>query len=157
DAGGRLLLRIEDIDLSRCRPEFDDAILEDLAWLGLVWETPVRRQSEHMDDYRAAIDRLREDGLLYRCFRTRAELAEASASAPHGLPPPFLGEALPQAEEARRLAAGEPSASHSSKPAPAPTASAARSSRERTRPATSSSRARTSAWPTTSPSSWMTP
>jgi len=108
DAGGRLLLRIEDIDLSRCRPEFDDAILEDLAWLGLVWETPVRRQSEHMDDYRAAIDRLREDGLLYRCFRTRAELAEASASAPHGLPPPFLGEALPQAEEARRLAAGEP-------------------------------------------------
>ncbi|MDO8533356.1 MAG: glutamate--tRNA ligase family protein, partial [Xanthobacteraceae bacterium] len=57
-AGGRLLLRIEDIDQTRCRPEFETAIHEDLAWLGIEWEAPVRRQSEHFDEYRAALDRL---------------------------------------------------------------------------------------------------
>src|SRR5208282_4345626 len=67
-AGGRFLLRIEDIDGTRCRPEFEAALLEDLAWLGLDWEKPVRRQSEHFDDYRAALDRLQEEGLLYPCF-----------------------------------------------------------------------------------------
>src|SRR4051812_37145073 len=105
---GRLLLRIEDIDATRCRPEFEAAIYEDLAWLGLNWEQPVRRQSEHLDDYQAALERLEADGLLYRCFRTRREVAEAMASAPHGPMEVFRGAPLPPADEARRLAAGEP-------------------------------------------------
>lgn len=106
--GGRFVLRIEDIDVTRCRPEFEAAILEDLAWLGLTWETPVRRQSEHLDDYQAALARLETEGLLYRCFRTRREVAEAMASAPHGAMEVFRGEALLPDEEARRLAVGEP-------------------------------------------------
>ena len=69
-AGGRFILRIEDIDATRVRPEYDAAILDDLAWLGLQWEQPVRRQSGHMADYHAALDRLRRAGLVYRCFRT---------------------------------------------------------------------------------------
>jgi glutamyl-Q tRNA(Asp) synthetase len=73
--GGRFLLRIEDIDVTRCRPEFEAAIYEDLAWLGLVWETPVRRQSEHLSEYRAAAERLEGRGLLYPCFCTRGEIA----------------------------------------------------------------------------------
>jgi glutamyl-Q tRNA(Asp) synthetase len=108
DAGGRFVLRIEDIDATRCRPEFEAAVYEDLAWLGLDWETPVRRQSEHLDDYRAALDRLATDGLLYRCFRTRKEVAEAMASAPHGPMEVFRSGPLPANEEAERLAAGEP-------------------------------------------------
>jgi glutamyl-Q tRNA(Asp) synthetase len=107
-AGGRFVLRIEDIDATRCRPQFEAGILEDLAWLGLTWETPVRRQSEHLDDYQAALSRLEADGLLYRCFRTRREVAEAMASAPHGPMEVFRGEPLSAAEEAVRLAAGEP-------------------------------------------------
>lgn len=107
-AGGRFVLRIEDIDVTRCRPEFEAAILEDLAWLGLTWETPVRRQSEHLDDYQAALARLETEGLLYRCFRTRREVAEAMASAPHGAMEVFRGEALLPDEEARRMAVGEP-------------------------------------------------
>jgi len=107
-AGGRFILRIEDIDATRCRPEFEAGIYEDLAWLGLAWETPVRRQSEHLDDYQAALARLEADGLLYRCFRTRREVAEAMASAPHGAMEVFRGQPLPADEEARRLAAGEP-------------------------------------------------
>jgi glutamyl-Q tRNA(Asp) synthetase len=82
-AGDRFLLRIEDIDRTRCRPEFEAAIHEDLAWLGLSWETPVRRQSEHLADYRTALDRLGGMGLLYPCFCTRRDIA-ASADAPHG-------------------------------------------------------------------------
>jgi glutamyl-Q tRNA(Asp) synthetase len=104
---GRFVLRIEDIDATRCRPEFEAAIYEDLAWLGLTWETPVRRQSEHLDDYHAALSRLEADGLLYRCFRTRKEIAEAMASAPHGPMEVFRGGPLPPDEEAARLAAGE--------------------------------------------------
>jgi glutamyl-Q tRNA(Asp) synthetase len=107
-AGGRFVLRIEDIDATRCRPQFEVAILEDLAWLGLEWETPVRRQSEHLEDYQAALSRLEADGLLYRCFRTRREVAEAMASAPHGAMEVFRGGPLPEEEEVRRLAAGEP-------------------------------------------------
>jgi glutamyl-Q tRNA(Asp) synthetase len=87
EAGGRFLLRIEDIDQARCRPEFSDAIFEDLAWLGLAWEEPVRRQSEHFADYRAALDRLAAMELVYPCFCTRSEiLAEIAAAggAPHG-------------------------------------------------------------------------
>ena len=72
--GGRFLLRIEDIDVTRCRPEFEAAIYEDLAWLGLPWETPVRRQSEHFAEYRAAAARLKQRGLLYPCFCTRGEI-----------------------------------------------------------------------------------
>ena len=108
DAGGRFILRIEDIDQGRARAEFDAAIFEDLAWLGLTWEEPVRRQSEHMADYAAALQSLIERNLVYRCFRTRAEIAEAIASAPHGASDDmFRGEALPADEEAAKLEAGE--------------------------------------------------
>jgi glutamyl-Q tRNA(Asp) synthetase len=82
EAGGRFLLRIEDIDLGRCREAFVEAILRDLAWLGLDWDGEVRRQSRHFDDYRAALARLEAEGLLYPCFCTRAEIA-AAMSAPH--------------------------------------------------------------------------
>jgi glutamyl-Q tRNA(Asp) synthetase len=85
--GGRFLLRIEDIDLGRCRPEFETAIIEDLGWLGLDWEAPPRRQSEHMADYQGALERLDAAGLLYPCFCTRQEIqAEiaGAARAPHG-------------------------------------------------------------------------
>jgi glutamyl-Q tRNA(Asp) synthetase len=108
DAGGRFLLRIEDIDRARCREEFTDAILEDLAWLGLDWDGPVRRQSEHFGDYRAALARLDAMGLLYPCFCTRAEIA-AAASAPHGPAGavyPGTCRALPAAERERAIAAG---------------------------------------------------
>jgi glutamyl-Q tRNA(Asp) synthetase len=106
-AGGRFILRIEDIDRTRCRPPFEAALLEDLAWLGLEWETPVRRQSDHMEDYARALRELAERGLLYRCFRTRREIAEEIERAPHGAMEVFRGAALPADEEARRLAAGE--------------------------------------------------
>ncbi|MBS0276279.1 MAG: tRNA glutamyl-Q(34) synthetase GluQRS [Proteobacteria bacterium] len=87
-AGERFLLRIEDIDQTRCRPEFEAAIMEDLAWLGLDWEKPVLRQSERFDAYRAALQRLEADGLLYPCFCTRAEIAAEVAraiEAPHNM------------------------------------------------------------------------
>jgi glutamyl-Q tRNA(Asp) synthetase len=111
--GGRFVLRVEDIDRTRCRPEFEAAIHEDLAWLGLDWEQPVRRQSEHTTDYLAALERLREQGLVYRCFKTRREIAQAAASAPHG---PGEGPegliytacALPPDEEQAALDAGRP-------------------------------------------------
>jgi glutamyl-Q tRNA(Asp) synthetase len=77
--GGRLLLRIEDIDLTRCRPEFEAAIYQDLAWLGIAWEQPVRRQSEHLADYRAALEKLSAQGLVYPSFETRAEIAKLVA------------------------------------------------------------------------------
>lgn len=84
---GRFLIRIEDIDPARCQPDFEAAILDDLAWLGLDWEHPVRRQSEHMADYKAALDRLDSLGLLYPCFCTRKDIADEIARAghaPHG-------------------------------------------------------------------------
>ena len=77
--GGRFLLRIEDIDVTRCRPEFEAAVYEDLAWLGLVWDIPVRRQSEHFGEYRAAAERLKARRLLYPCFCTRTEIAAEAA------------------------------------------------------------------------------
>jgi glutamyl-Q tRNA(Asp) synthetase len=80
---GRFLLRIEDIDPARCRPEFEAAILEDLAWLGLDWDGPVRRQSDHLADYKAALDRLSGMGLIYPCFCSRKDIA-AAVNAPHG-------------------------------------------------------------------------
>ncbi len=107
-AGGRLLLRIEDLDRGRCRPEYEAAIFEDLTWLGIKWTEPVRRQSEHMHEYQVALNTLIARGLAYRCFRTRKEVAEAIASAPHGAAEEaFRGEALPSAEEATRLSRGE--------------------------------------------------
>jgi len=108
EAGGRFLLRIEDIDATRRRPEFEAAIYEDLAWLGLAWESPVRRQSDHMGDYGAALRELAERGLAYRCFKTRREVAEAIEAAPHGAMEAYVGEPLPPDEEAARIAAGEP-------------------------------------------------
>jgi glutamyl-Q tRNA(Asp) synthetase len=82
-AQGRFLLRIEDIDSTRCRPEFTAAILTDLEWLGLNWEWPVRVQSEHFDDFRTALNRLETMGLLYPCFCSRKDIAQAG-NAPHG-------------------------------------------------------------------------
>src|SRR6201995_1323515 len=79
--GGRFLLRLEDIDRMRCRDEYAAAILEDLAWLGLHWDGPVRRQSEHFDDYRRALDRLDALGVLYPCFCTRREIQAEIARA----------------------------------------------------------------------------
>lgn len=87
DAGGRFLLRIEDIDIRRCNRSFETAILEDLSWLGIDWDGPVRRQSDHFADYGAALDRLRVMGVVYPCFCTRADIAReiaAAQSAPHG-------------------------------------------------------------------------
>ncbi|MEE4210692.1 MAG: tRNA glutamyl-Q(34) synthetase GluQRS [Parvularcula sp.] len=105
--GGRFLLRIEDIDQTRCRPEFEEAILEDLGWLGLTWDGEVLRQSDHFERYEAAIRRLADAGFLYRCFKTRKELREL-AGAPHGPASPSPPtQPLLQDEEERRLAAGE--------------------------------------------------
>jgi len=104
-ANGRFILRIEDIDATRSRPEYEAAILEDLAWLGLAWEQPVRHQSEHLADYHAAIEALRERGLVYRCFRTRKELD--IGRAPHAPQTPFVGGPLPTADEDDRLMRGE--------------------------------------------------
>jgi glutamyl-Q tRNA(Asp) synthetase len=117
-AGGRLLLRIEDIDRTRCRPEFEAAIYEDLAWLGLSWEEPVRRQSEHMEDYRAALAALERMGVIYAGFESRAEIARMVAQReaqgawprdPDGAPLyPGTAKDLSAGERARRRAAGAP-------------------------------------------------
>ena len=85
--GGRFLLRIEDIDETRCRPQFEEAIFEDLDWLGLSWETPVRRQSDQLADYHRALGALEDKGLIYPCFCTRKEIRaeiERAGRAPHG-------------------------------------------------------------------------
>ncbi|MDJ0389368.1 tRNA glutamyl-Q(34) synthetase GluQRS [Roseomonas sp. E05] len=113
-AGGRFLLRLEDIDPIRCRPELRDGILEDLAWLGLDWDGPVRVQSEHLPEYRTTLDRLEGMGLLYPCFCTRADIAREVAAighAPHGpdgLLYPGTCRRLSAAERAERLASGAP-------------------------------------------------
>jgi glutamyl-Q tRNA(Asp) synthetase len=112
--GGRFLLRIEDIDGTRCRPEFTAAILADLAWLGLRWEEPVRHQSQHFGEYRAALETLEARGLLYPCFCTRKQiLAEIAAAggAPHGFDGavyPGTCRSLSRGERQQRIAAGEP-------------------------------------------------
>ena len=114
EAGGRFLLRIEDIDHTRCRAEYTEAIIEDLRWLGLDWDGPIRRQSEHFDDYRAALSKLDAMGLLYPCFCTRreiqAEIARAGG-APQGdmgAPYPGICRSLSAAErEARRQSAAD--------------------------------------------------
>jgi len=112
-AGGRFLLRMEDIDPARCRPEHERGIKEDLAWLGITWEEPVRRQSEHLDEYRAALARLDAMGLLYPSFMSRAEIALAAGPRrdPDGAPLyPGNDRDLDPAEAERRIAAGEPHA-----------------------------------------------
>jgi len=110
EAGGRFLLRIEDIDPTRCRPEFAAAILEDLAWLGLDWDGAVRVQSQHLADYRATLGALDARSLLYPCFCTRADIQQ-SAGAPHtpdGAPCyPGTCRALSADEREARIAAGE--------------------------------------------------
>jgi glutamyl-Q tRNA(Asp) synthetase len=116
--GGRLLLRIEDIDASRCRPEFEAAIYEDLAWLGISWETPVRRQSEHFARYREAVDRLSAHGLVYPSFESRAEIARLvalrEAEAPWPRDPdgallyPGAAKSLAPDERSRLVAQGTP-------------------------------------------------
>ncbi len=113
EAGGRYLLRIEDIDAARCREEFVAAIEEDLAWLGLDWDGEVRHQSEYFDDYRAALDRLDVAGLIYPCFCTRAEIAAEIARA-GGAPQGEGGALYPGTcrnvsveERLRRIASGE--------------------------------------------------
>jgi glutamyl-Q tRNA(Asp) synthetase len=110
DAGGRFLLRIEDIDQTRARPEFEAGIYEDLAWLGLSWEAPVMRQSGRLPAYRAALETLRARDLIYRCFKTRQEVMDEIGRAPHGPEAyggVYRGEALAADEEACRLARGE--------------------------------------------------
>ncbi|MFB9268944.1 tRNA glutamyl-Q(34) synthetase GluQRS [Bradyrhizobium erythrophlei] len=117
-SGGRFLLRIEDIDGTRCRPEFEAAIYEDLAWLGIAWETPVRRQSEHFAAYREAIDRLQADGLIYPSFESRAEIARLVAEReargawprdPDGAPLyPGTAKSLTEDERGRLMEQGAP-------------------------------------------------
>jgi glutamyl-Q tRNA(Asp) synthetase len=115
--GGRFLLRIEDIDIERCPREFEEAIYEDLGWLGLSWETPVRRQSEHFSEYASALAKLSAQGLTYPCFCTRAEIMSAVATRagwpldPDGSPLyPGTCKQLSRKEKERRLASGEPRA-----------------------------------------------
>ena len=107
-AGGRFVLRIEDIDPTRCRPEHEVAILEDLAWLGLDWDGPVRLQSEHLADYTAVIEALRGRGLLYRCFRTRKDILDVIGDAPHGPADAARPGPHPADEETALLAGGRP-------------------------------------------------
>ena len=116
--GGRFLLRIEDIDATRCRPEFEAAIYEDLAWLGISWETPVRRQSEHFAGYREAVERLAGLDVVYPSFESRAEIASMVAEReagtswrrdPDGAPLyPGAAKSLPEEERARLIGQGTP-------------------------------------------------
>src|SRR5882762_5698235 len=104
EAGGCFLLRIEDIDHTRCRPEYGDAIVEDLGWLGIDWDGPIRSQSEHFDDYREALARLEAMGLLYPCFCTRREI-QAEIARAGGAPQGEMGAPYPGT--CRRLSAAE--------------------------------------------------
>lgn len=111
--GGRFLLRIEDIDFTRCRPEFETAIMEDLQWLGISWEQPVRRQSDHLADYAAAAQRLQSLKLLYPCFCTRRDIQreiEQAGGAPHGFEGPLypgICRRLSDDERQSRMASGQ--------------------------------------------------
>ena len=117
-SGGRFLLRIEDIDPTRCRPEFETAIYQDLGWLGMAWEQPVRRQSEHLSEYRNAVEQLFARDLVYPSFESRAEIArmvaEREAEAPWPRDPdgaplyPGAAKSLAADERARLLGSGAP-------------------------------------------------
>jgi glutamyl-Q tRNA(Asp) synthetase len=113
EINGRVLLRIEDLDRTRCKPQFEGAIIEDLTWLGLRFPASPRRQSEHANDYAAALSRLNEQGLVYPCFCSRAEIARASNGQrdPDGAPL-YSGtcRALSPAEARDRLARGDKAA-----------------------------------------------
>lgn len=110
---GRFLLRIEDIDFTRCRREFETALMEDLAWLGITWEHPVRRQSDHLADYAAAAQRLQSMYLLYPCFCTRRDIQreiELAGGAPHGFEGPLypgICRRLSEDERQARMSSGE--------------------------------------------------
>jgi glutamyl-Q tRNA(Asp) synthetase len=106
--GGQMLLRLEDIDQTRCRPQFAAAIEQDLSWLGLDWPRPVRVQSAHFTEYARVLDGLRARGLVYPCFCTRSAALADVAGAPHGLGPVYAGtcRSLSPAERADRIAAG---------------------------------------------------
>jgi glutamyl-Q tRNA(Asp) synthetase len=112
-ATGTFVLRIEDIDQGRCRPEYETAIYDDLRWLGLTWAEPVRRQSAHFADYAASLEKLKQKGLLYPCFCTRADIQREiahAANAPHGPDGPHYPgtcRAIPDKEADARIAAGE--------------------------------------------------
>ena len=116
--GGRFLLRIEDIDPTRCKPEFETAIYQDLDWLGIEWEQPVRRQSEHLADYRDAVERFSGRGLIYPSFESRAEIArlveQREASAPWPRDPdgaalyPGAAKLLSEDQRARLSQSGAP-------------------------------------------------
>jgi glutamyl-Q tRNA(Asp) synthetase len=118
EAGGRFLLRIEDIDAVRCRPEFETAIYEDLRWLGISWVEPVRRQSEHFADYSAALAKLERQGLIYPSFESRSEIAALFAARerrgpwprdPDGVPLyPGRARKMPRTERDRRRRDGDP-------------------------------------------------
>ncbi|HCN27437.1 MAG TPA: tRNA glutamyl-Q(34) synthetase GluQRS [Verrucomicrobiales bacterium] len=114
ETDGRFLVRLEDIDTTRARPEYETALFEDLAWLGVKWEEPVRRQSAHFADYQAALDQLAARELLYPCFCTRREIQEEiarAANAPHGPDGalyPGTCRDLEENERARRIASGQP-------------------------------------------------
>jgi glutamyl-Q tRNA(Asp) synthetase len=109
-AGGRLLLRIEDIDTARCRPEYETAVYEDLGWLGVAWEQPVRRQSGHYNDYRNALAKLDSLGLIYPSFESRAEIARMAMGRDPDGAPLYAGDAkiTPAAERQKRIESGEP-------------------------------------------------
>ncbi|WP_370334799.1 tRNA glutamyl-Q(34) synthetase GluQRS [Parvularcula marina] len=108
EAGGSILLRIEDIDRGRCRFEYEVAIIEDLGWLGLTFDSPIWRQSERLADYEARLETLIKRGLVYRCFKTRKELEEMS-SAPHGpLGAAYSPGPMPPSEEEALLAKETP-------------------------------------------------
>jgi glutamyl-Q tRNA(Asp) synthetase len=112
-AGGRFLPRLEDIDPVRCRPEFSAAIMEDLAWLGLDWDGPVRVQSEHLNDYAAVLDSLRARGLIYPCFCSRTDIQRhVIAAAPHGPDggPVYPGTCRTLSEAERAARADQPHA-----------------------------------------------
>lgn len=119
ETDGRLLLRIEDIDVARCTPEFEEGIYRDLAWLGIEWEEPVRRQSDHFADYAEALDRLVDAGLAYPSFMSRGEaralIVEAEAAGrewprdPDGVPLfPTVERRLSPSERRARIDDGEP-------------------------------------------------
>ncbi len=107
---GKCLLRIEDIDRARCRPEFAEQALADLQWLGLDWPQPVRYQSRHLHEYTVVIDRLERLGLLYPCFCTRAKLSKVQGSRdPDGTPVyPGYCRLMTKADRSRRMSAAEP-------------------------------------------------
>src|SRR3984957_14442785 len=101
--GGHFLLRIEDIDVTRCKPEFESAIYQDLAWLGIAWEAPVLRQSDHLANYRAALENLAAQGLLYPSFESRAEIARLVAEREANGPWPRDPDGAPHYPGSARL------------------------------------------------------